>query len=96
MVKILSERIRDPVEYETALEFIRNLSMKPEDVSGEKLNDISKICWQWLVKMKDKCSADKLAEALILTKGLGRYASNLCCEFRCCMCCRVMGEHSES
>ena len=82
MIESLSERIRAPIDPETAEEFICNLSMKPEDVSGEKLNDISKICWQWLVKMKKKCSADKLVEALILTRGLGRYVSDLCCEFQ--------------
>ena len=71
---------RIEIERNVALELERHLDFGE---SCTELNDISAICLKWIEEKKEKCTPHMMVKALLLTKGLGRYASRLAC--KCCM-----------
>lgn len=75
------EQLIPSISNEDCLEICRHLEIPEEALSLEKHGTIEAICAEWLVKKKGHdCTPARLLEALLLTKGLGRYLSNLCCE----------------
>ncbi len=75
----MTKRIqRIEIERSVALELERLLGLEK---TVTVLNDVLAICLKWIEKKREYCTPQKLVRALILTKGLGRYASMLVCKY---------------
>ena len=80
MISTVAQLI-DPISEEDCLEICRHLGIPEEALTLEKHGTIGAICGQWLVKKNVRdCTPARFMEALLLTKGLGQYLSNLCCK----------------
>lgn len=67
------------VSLELANEFRVTLGLDDNDVPANQ-TDLGVICKQWILKKTAACSPEALVEALVLTPGLGKFASGIGCK----------------
>lgn len=68
------------VSPELAKEFQITLGLDDNDVPADQ-TDLGIISEKWILKKTASCSPEALVEALVLTPGLGRFASGIGCMF---------------
>ena len=67
------------VSPQLADEFRVCLRLDENDVSADQ-TDLSIISSKWILKNTASCSPEALVEALLLTPGLGKFASGIACK----------------
>lgn len=78
-ISMMAERLQGvTVSEPTAQQFLTHLGI--QDPSGfSQQTDLESLCKMWLAQVEREHHPAMLIEALILTRGLGRHASELAC-----------------
>lgn len=66
-----------------AKEFAKSLMLAGNDLGDPVPTDLGAIAQVWRFKNPNQYTPEFLIEALVCTKGLGRFASNIACKFIC-------------
>ena len=64
------------ISRQTSQAFISSLGLSPSEFQTPP-TELIEICQHWLVKRSVSCDMEELVEALVTTKGLGKYTSHL-------------------
>jgi len=65
------------VPAEQAKDLAKSLNLSGNDLPDFSEIQLSKLCQMWIEKTGHECTPEALVEALVCTKGLGKYASGI-------------------